>query len=81
VLEGPKGENVDEGRLLVALVGKVYPNMFMFMVPALRGMNVLDPVNDVVPDDGPKVVADGEEEKKRGGDDARKLVLKDGWLA
>ena len=81
MLEGPKGENVDEGRLLVALVGKVYPNMFMFMVPALRGTNVLDPGNDVVPDDGPKAVADGEEEKKRGGGDARKLVLKDGWLA
>lgn len=81
MLEGPKGENVDEGRLLLALVGRVYPNMFMFMVPALRGMNAFDPVNDAVPDDGPKeVVAEGEEEKKRGGGDARKLLLKDGWL-
>lgn len=83
MLEGPKGENVDEGRLLVALVGKVYPNMFMFMVPALRGMNAFDvPVNGVVPDDAPKeVVADGEEEKNRGGGDARKLLLKDGGMA
>jgi hypothetical protein len=76
VLEGPKGENV-EGRLLAALVGKLYPNMFMLMGPALRGMNALDvPVSGVDPDDGPKAaVADGEEEKKRGGGDVRKLLL------
>jgi dihydroxyacetone kinase len=77
VLEGPKGENVDDG-MLVALVGKLYPNMFMLMEPALRGMNAFDaPVNGVDPDDGPKAaVADGDEEKKRGGGDVRKLLLK-----
>lgn len=76
MLEDPKGENVDDGRLLLALVGKLYPNMFMFMAPLLRGMNAFDvPVNCVDPEDGPKeVVADGEEEKKRGGGDARKLL-------
>jgi len=49
------------------------------MLPALRGMNVVDVlVNGVVPDDGPKdVVTDGEEEKKRGGGDARNVVLKE----
>lgn len=52
--------------------------MFMFMLPALRGMKVFD----VAPDDGPKeVVADGEADVKRGGGDARKLVPKEEGMA
>jgi len=50
--------------------------MFMFMLPELRGMKVVD----VAPDDGPKV-ADGEEDVKRGGGDARKLVPKEEGMA
>lgn len=81
MLEGPKGEKVDDGRLLLALEGKVYPNMFMFMLPTFRGMNALDVlVSDVDPDSDPKDPADGEDEKKRGGGDARKPLLKEGAI-